>query len=418
MLIRREARQGALEGLDQERCAALHNYVVGLGWTQLGLSLDTLDKRTRWECHGGDAALASVSERLDASVPHLFHRYLARLCAPDKLWQNANDAKDEDEDESNKRFISLYMANWALGSAHPLGLVLDQEAGTAIQHMSIHDTSITMNGRQIWLPLNMLLDGSIDMIDQGKVLAVGESYDGEQERTEPWIMPSYTQQDLDDTLQAFRHLIDTIHARMPSRPQNSEEGLLDFVTGGLPQSLSSSSFAYQFLVQSPRPSFTNIAPGLRIARHQPSAPVSVRLESTKLYPLLLFSSSHPAHQKTRRAPRGKEIPISLFPRGFDAVSTYPAGLYLTETEPHRTHPFEDACKLVLPFPLGANAFARTSDGALVGESVRGAGENAAAKIEPRSTELYQLGFNHFIAAHDVQLKHVLWKWVEMVEEGD
>jgi hypothetical protein len=338
------------------------------------------------------------------------------LCSPDELWHNINYAEDED-DSNKRRFVSLYMANWALGASHPLGLVLDQETGTAMQHMSIDDTSITMNGRQIWLPLETILDGFVDMIDQGKILAVSGAYGGKQERTEPWIMLSYTQQDLDDTLQAFQHLIDTIHAKMPSQPQNTKEGLLDLVTGGLPQSLPSNSFAYQFLARLPRPSFTNIAPGLRIAQHQPFAPVSVQMESNQLYPLLLFSSTHPAHQQTRRTPWGEEIPISPFPCGFDTISAYPAGLYLTETQPHSTHPFEDACKLVLPFPLGANTFARTSDGALIAENVRSAGGIATTEVEPRSTELYQLGFNHFIAAHDVQLKHVLWKWVEMVEEG-
>jgi hypothetical protein len=57
-----------LNGLDHERCAALHNYIVELGWIQRGLALDTLDKRTWWECYGGDAALASTTERMDTSV--------------------------------------------------------------------------------------------------------------------------------------------------------------------------------------------------------------------------------------------------------------------------------------------------------------------------------------------------------------
>lgn len=35
-----------LETLDHERCAALHNHIVELGWTQLGLRLAALDKRT------------------------------------------------------------------------------------------------------------------------------------------------------------------------------------------------------------------------------------------------------------------------------------------------------------------------------------------------------------------------------------
>jgi hypothetical protein len=107
---------------------------------------------------------------------------------------------------------------------------------------------------------------------------------------------------------------------------------------------------------------------------------------------------------------------SPFARNFNNISSYPAGLYLSESDPHGPHPFEDGCRLVLPFTLGSNAFARTSDGALIGEHVRREGDEAA-EIEPKSAELYQLGFNHFIAAHDVQLKYVLGRWLEMVEEG-
>lgn len=126
--IRDEQPVRELEGLDHERCAALHNYIVELGWTQRGLALDTLDRQTWWECYGSDAALTSVSDRLDASVvsflnaawhgfametaiqSHLFHRYLARLCSPDELWQNINYAEDEEE-PNKRRFVSLYMAN-------------------------------------------------------------------------------------------------------------------------------------------------------------------------------------------------------------------------------------------------------------------------------------------------------------------
>ena len=423
-----------LDGMDHERCAALHNYIVELGWTQRGLALDTLDKRTWWECYGGDAALVSTTERLDASVvsflkaawhgfamdsatkSHLFHRYLARLCSPEELWENTNYAEDED-DLNKSRYITLYMANWALGATHPLGLVLDQDGGTAVQHMSMRDTEITMNGRQMWLPLEMILDGFVDMIDQGKILAVDESYIGEQERTEPWIMPSYTEQDLEDTLQAFEQLVNAIHDRMPSQLQSAEQGLLEVVTGGNPEILPANSFANRFLARRSRPNFTHIAPGLSIAQHQPFAPASGQAEAKKLFPLLLFSSTSSAHQETQWAPWGEQMRISPFARNFSNISSYPAGLYLTETKPYGTHPFEDGSKLVLPFTLGSNGFARTSDGALIGEHVRRAGEDPAAEIGPKSAELYQLGFNHFIAAHDVQLRYVLWKWLEMIEEG-
>lgn len=423
-----------LGGLDHERCAALHNHIVELGWVQRGLALDNHDRRTWWECYGGDAVLAGLSDRLDATVVsflkaawhgyamepvakrHLLHRYLACLCPPEELWENVNYAEDED-DSNKRRFVTLYWAVWALGATHPLGLVLDQDEFTSMQHISIHDADITMNSRQMWLPLEMILDGFIDMIDQGKILAVQDDYDGEQERTEPWIMPSYTERDFEDTIKAFEHLIDAIHTRMPSQPQDTRQGLLDLVTGSNAESIPSNSFAYRFLTRCSKPAFTYIAPGLSIAQQQPFAPAPGQVEPGKLNPLLLFSSTDPAYQETRRTPWGEDMHISPFAFGFDHVSSYPAGLYLTETNPHSTHPFEDGSKFFLPFTLGSNAFARTSDGALIGEDVRRAGDDGAIDIELKSTELYQLGLNHFIASHDAQLRYVLERWAEMVEEG-
>lgn len=295
----RPARE--LESLDHERCAALHNLMVELGWSQRGLKLDDLDKRTWWQCYGDDAALASISARLNSSVvsflkaawhgfaldvskpDHDFHRYLVGLASPEQLCQNVNYA--EDEDDSNKqRYLTLYVANWALGVSHPLGLVLDQVNGTAMQHMSIHDSDVTMNGRQSWLPLEFILDGLVDMVDQGKVVAVDDDYNGEQERTEPWIMPSYSDIDVKDSLLAFRSLVDAICARMSSRIQHTEHNLLDFVVGD-PESLPSNSFAYRFLSQAKVPPFTYIAPGLRVANCQPFAAVPLSERPTKLFPL-------------------------------------------------------------------------------------------------------------------------------------
>lgn len=420
--------------LDHERCAALHNLIVERGWTQRGFEVHQLDKRTWWDCHGGDAALASISARLDSSVvsflkavwhgysmhtaeqDHDFHRYLSALSSPEQLWQNTNYA--EEEDDSNKqRYITLYMANWGLHVSHPLGLVYDQKHATAIQHMSIHDTGITMNGRQSWLPLECILDGLLDMIDQGKVLAVDDDHGGEQERTTPWIMPSYTEQDLDETLKAFQCLIDAICAAMPGQPEQNGDSLIDLVTGGNPDSLPSSSFSRRFLSQAINPPFTYSAPGLRIARYQPFAAVPESVRPGDLFPLLLFSSAQPAYRQIRRAPWGEDLPVSPFPYEFQCISEYPGGLYLTETESQGMHPFEDGCKLVLPFPLGANMCARTSDGAIIGENLHVQGDTVAYGIESTSMDLYQLGYNRFIETHDVQLKHVLWRWAGMIETG-
>ncbi|RFU75005.1 hypothetical protein TARUN_7236 [Trichoderma arundinaceum] len=415
-----------VEGLDHERCAALHNLIIERGWTVSGRSLSDLDRRSWWECYGGDTGLSPHAAKLNPSViaflkaawhgyvitaqpQHAFFRYLVGLCSPGDHWENVHYG--DDEDDSNKgRYVTLYMANWALGASHPLGLVFDQQTSTAMQHMSIHDTDVTMNGRQVWLPLELILEAFMDMIDQGKALAVDSSYDGEQERIEPWIMPSYTVCDLDETLEAFSRLTRAVETRMPGAPGNETHRLGDVIKS---TSLSPNSFAGQFLARAREIRFSQIAPGLRIARQQPFSFVNV--EEGKIRPILLFESSQEAHQDTERAPWGEEVAMFPFPRPVRGTTNYPAGVYLTEADPHGAHPFEDGCKFILPYAIGGNGWARTSDGALFGENTHAQGPTASPV--PRSTQLYQQGFNHFIRTHDVQLKHVLWHWAGMVEQG-
>ncbi|UKZ75809.1 hypothetical protein TrVFT333_003503 [Trichoderma virens FT-333] len=415
-----------VEGLDHERCAALHNLIIERGWTASGRSLTDLDRRSWWECYGGDAKLLPHAAKLSPSIiaflkaawhgyvitaqpQHAFFRYLAGLCSPDDLWKNAHYGDDED-DSNKRRYVTLYMANWALGTSHPLGLVFDQQTSTAMQHISIHDTSVTMNGRQIWLPLELILEAFLNMIDQGKTLAVDSSYCGEQERIEPWIMPSYTICDLDETLEAFNRLTCAVEARMPGDPSNKTRRLGDAIESS---ALPPNSFAGRFLARAREIRFSQVAPGLRIARQQPF--YSVNVEEGQIRPILLFESSQEAHQDTERAPWGEDLVISPFPQPFRHISNYPAGVYLTETDPHGAHPFEDGCKLILPCTIGEYGWARTSDGALFGENAHAKGPTASPVA--LSTQLYQQGFNHFIQTHDVQLKHVLGHWADMVEKG-
>lgn len=115
-----------------------------------------------------------------------------------------------------------------------------------------------------------------------------------QERTEPWIMPSYTERDFDDTLQAFQSLVDAICVRMPNRIEHTETSLIDLVIGGDVERLPSNSFAYRLLSQAKVPPFIHIAPGLRIANHQPFAEVPLTETSAEPIPQLLFTSTEPA----------------------------------------------------------------------------------------------------------------------------
>ncbi|KAF1825884.1 uncharacterized protein K489DRAFT_386428 [Dissoconium aciculare CBS 342.82] len=366
-----------VEGLDYERCAALHNHIVERGWTERGLNLADLDRTTWWDFHKGDNAFTKHVERLEPTV-------IAFL----KL------AWDEFYDEH--RYIALHHAMGDTCISHPLGL-----------HLSIWDADVTMNGRQPRVKFETVLETFLEMMDCGKIVAVSDSYRSQQERQDPWIMPSYTEDDLKDSLAAFSALITAIEVRMPSPPRESdyEVGLLDPADKATFGTFPPRSFARRFLERARRPRFRYLAPGLQLAWSQPLA--SVTIEDDMLRPILLFQSSELAHRDTADS-MGRNS--EFFP-----VSNCPAGLFLTETKPYEWHPWEDGCMLLLPFTIGENGWARKSNGELMGEHRQDEGENPGRT--PCSTDLFQLGHNVFIRNHNVQLKNVLWLWTEMVEEG-
>ncbi|KAF1817963.1 uncharacterized protein K489DRAFT_385356 [Dissoconium aciculare CBS 342.82] len=419
-----------IEGLDFERCAALHNLIAERGWSQRGKDPNHLDRTTWWECYGGESSLESYARRLDESVVsflklawsgfsrdpshgHAFHQILVGLSAPENI---CNDVtyEDYDDDDSKCHFITLYSSNWQLADGHPQGLVFDQEEFSAMQHLSMEDTAITMNGRQERFRLEQILEALLEMMDQGKVVAVDDSYSGQQEQFCNWIMSSYTESDLEESLDALDALVSAVEERMPIRPAQTgfEIGLIDKETSTM---FPPGTFARHFLERARRPRFKFLAPGLYIATNQPFASTLVDDEDT-LRPVLLLQSSDSAHRDTFPTPWGESYSHSAFGGEFREIEHYPSGLYLTEIHPHSESPFEDGCKLILPFPIGENGWARTSDGAVFGEEKKRRGEVAVPY--PTSTELFQLGYNHFIKRHDVQLKDVLWRWVELVESGE
>jgi hypothetical protein len=421
-----------IERLDYERCAALHNYIVERGWVERGLELADLDRTTWWECYQSDINFAQDIQGLDASVisflklawhgfardssvpTHAFHRVNARLCTPKELWRHP--LPDGTKDSSDKRqFVVLYMASWQLSPGHPLGIILEQEDFTAMQHISMEDSMVTLNGRQGWVNLEEILDSFLEMIDQGKVNAVDDSYRGTQEKISDWIMPSYTEQDLEDSVEALDILVATIEARMPSPPleDSFERGFIDLDAPETSKVFPLGTFARRFLERARRPRFTYLAPGLQLAQTQPFA--SIAISEDMLRPILLLQGSDYAFHDTIKTPWGEDYEIFPFHRDFQTIKHYPSGLYLTETEPYNTNPFEDGCKLLLPFTIGENGWARTSDSALFGEEKHSHSE--VVEPTPTSWELFQLGFNHFIKNHDVQLKHVLWQWNDLVEAG-
>jgi hypothetical protein len=217
-------------------------------------------------------------------------------------------------------------------------------------------------------------------------------------------------------------LVERIETRMRGQgfsvPEVSEPLLPDSVMEAL---VILHGFARSFVAKARRPAFTYIAPGLSVPTIQSFAQQPFHhgdnlhheedtdATSLTVEPILLFASTEFFKLADRDE---REDPPFQPPR--DRLSSVPAGVYFLESELQAIHGLEDAVKLVLPFGVGGNGFARTSDGLQIGD--RRISEDPSCG--DRYTDLYQQGWNPFIEMHQVRLIKVLESWNGMVERGD
>jgi hypothetical protein len=278
-----------------------------------------------------------------------------------------------------------------------------------------------------WQPLESVLSVYLDMIERGKAVALHKSVqavppifqvaqsDGSlskiyafppaqpqrdpatgAKRTgevyNPWVIVPFTAKDLQDTLDAWNQLVQAIEERMPSPPPR-----VDAVHGLYEDSVLRDAgmlvdgFATRFFLEGRQPRFKYLAPGLRLPTADELTPSPFRdLEDTdmpiKPIPILLANTM--AHT----------------PWFADHVDQIPAGLCLDGCARERPSPFEDGSRLVLPYAIGGNGFAKTCD---------------SAGIDPRicDGELFQIGWNPFLLQHAVQLRSLLARFHDYVVTG-
>lgn len=340
-----------LEHMDFERCAALHNEIIERGWIGAGRNLDDLYRTTYTERFHNDPHWQP--EHLHAYVEEFFRRATAPMevhtffytvngpVSPEGLLRSSVPGDDA------HRFLKLYSTTLVLCSSHRGGIVLDQLTARAIFQPSDDDFVSTMFGRAGWWPLEVILESFLDMMDQGKALALPrnpaiKNAAGVSKPWEPpWILPSFTEVDLRDALWNFERLVEEIETRMPpgSLPENAvaEYGCpdLDTVFAAMPLE---NTFARLFLAAMRRPRFRFIAPGLVCVGAGTPQPFSspaletVRpwnRENTNLRPILL------AHGE-QNAARSELV----FRDWFKDPPDIPCGLYLTELDNMRSDAFE------------------------------------------------------------------------------
>ncbi|KAI4667105.1 uncharacterized protein J4E79_001789 [Alternaria viburni] len=401
--------------MNVERCIALHNEILRHGWVSSGCSPESLEAtcKTWFDTFGDDAEAvrpqlspdlvrflqeARLIGYSESVVDLSFFYWLQNLASPNFMFEQAEDWSDDGEDGN---LLVLYEMNNFSG--HWCGLVYDQEANLCILSPSIHDADEVFE-QKVWYPLETALEFWLGQIRKGKIVAAPKAIHEKSgnERYDPWEFIPYSKSMLEENVEAFNRLVETIETRMPSTAEHAEaeQVVHGLVEESILQSMSlPHNFTYDFLRQARRPRFRNIAPGLEVTTSIFSdQPFGSYLSSTSDRPPILLFRFNP------NTVTGEEID-NPFP-GFDRIKTHTAGLYLL---PHWETTAEDECRLILPFGIGANGYARRTDGSKFGGKEDG---------EDSHVDMYRPGYQPLEEPHDHSLVDVLKSWTGMVERGD
>ncbi|KAF2850137.1 hypothetical protein T440DRAFT_468820 [Plenodomus tracheiphilus IPT5] len=418
--------------MDVDKCVTLHNRILQLGWSGSGRTNEEFgqDCKTWFDYFGPDAEalrdvlstdlVAFLERAYVTDDTHSFFYYVGSLHHPSNILAAADFIKEVWSEDDETRYLVLYAMN--MFGSHPVGLIFDQKNYSAIICGSIDDCETICNGRIAWHPLETVLEAWLDMIEKGKiVVTVGGGGEGF-----PWKLVPYSERILQDTVDVFNMLVEEIESRLPQDgirvgqavPPLVEDTILDTVD-------TRRGFAYQLAQRIKRPRFQYIAPGLEVPTsssivEQPFASLlpgadrpsngDVSPEQIETFPILLFRATDDA--TSCKAPASGDD--SIFCAPYDQVGEYPAGLYLSCTTPSYINAFEDECKLVLPFRVGAQGYARTGDGARFGENREDADQAIA---QDTFADVYQPGYQPFTVGHPVQIFRVLTNWLAMVQGG-
>ena len=422
-----------LSGMDYERCAALHNYLVQYAWIAEGRPLAALhdSNTTFFTAHGAAAEVLrpqmhpSLAAFLDAAMlpptdtpePPSFFFWASELSDPDVFF--ADEVSDL-HDEPEYSLACLYLPNIGQGGSSGGGLFYDQRRHCAAVFMHMDDYGYAMPidaHRELWHPLETVLSNWIELIHLGKVTASPKDVPSRfgSEKIGPWEWQPYGEAQVTSCISAWDRLCEAVEARIsPASTATQQEPLL--TTAALDAaSVPDDCFARAFLSRARRPGFRYIAPGLALppidAREFAARqPFTRQLRNPHIIPpiCLLFTANYEPEVELSRA-----SPFTVFRSGSDGStlpSWIPAGLYTESVDRTAYDNAEEGFHLFLPYTLrgktgDVDVGARQSDGSFVrGEQV---------------DELFQHGYKPFGGDYyrPQRLERLLEHWTRMVHEG-
>jgi hypothetical protein len=283
----------------------------------------------------------------------------------------------------------------------------------------IHETRALSRERTQWWPLETILEVWLDQIRKGIFVAVpgeGDRRPHCSRKTDnmPWLMTTYTEAGLNETVDVFKRLVQAIGERLPQKSAVPDGDVTTALVDedDLRLMKIADGFSKEFLRRAQRPHFEMIAPGLEVQRSftftQQSFWSDQGQNMHNVPPILLFRAVHPPG--TNEGYKGPTGDDRVFQYLFMGIEDYAAGLYLSNFDDNQ----EDQCLMVLPFGIGANGFARNSDGSLYGED-RG---NELPNARDVFNGLYSPGHDPFGLIQSHNLRAILKNWLGMVERGD
>ncbi|KAL2819551.1 hypothetical protein BDW59DRAFT_165004 [Aspergillus cavernicola] len=416
--------------MDYERCAALHNKLLTRAVKGHGGEMPS-KPLTWWEARAPSEEIAntlhpSLIEFLkrawdeDVLPPYsIIFLYIGALKFPDALRDRVSRYEDEDEDG---RFIKLYeSSHFRLRDDE--GILFDQTTLKASFIEDYNDSPIITSHEWGWMPLEVILDSYLQMINEEKVQTISEDQaklvksNPSCQVVEQWIIHHYTKTDLERATTAFKRLVEVIESRILHRANSTFIKLPwhDPATFSNQDILPPFSFAHKFLkaISNCKVRFRYIAPGVRF----PTVP------EFQDQPITDFVTSPHNHHgqfpgncplRVLQIDDAEQQPIA-YDRGF-GLRNIAAGFYIHPVVEHWPLFWSNGCRLLLPFGIGSSGYARQSNGEPFGVT-----DYIDKDPKPRDAhgDLYQGGMTNGITNfHLVQIDKVLNNWADQVERGD
>ncbi|KAL4941850.1 hypothetical protein BDV06DRAFT_235798 [Aspergillus oleicola] len=373
--------------MDYERCAALHNELLTRAVKGLGLEMPS-KPRTWWEVFSPSEDIVDIlceplieflKRAYDTEIlsgrGFLFY-FLGFFRTPKGLLEGAEHSFDAG------RYLKIYESSHFMGWDDE-GLLFDQNTLTATWISDYNLTPDVCRHEWGWMPLELSLIRICRCMTKEKPR--------HSRPMKPWVIHRYTDTEIDKAVTALKRLIDAIDSRIENKNA--------YTYKDLPWHDPATLW---------KVAFRCIAPGIRLPTASEFLDQPIKVFSDSPYrhlgqfpgncPLRLFQidAHNPVHDT--------EYNINILP-----------GFYIDPVMPWFSGFWSNGCRLLLPFGIGANGWARESNGQPFGINF----SSDSPKPSNTHLSLYQGGTTNGITnKHYVQIDKVLNNWAERVEVGD